>query len=569
MPKRDYKGYSKEQLIEKIKKLEKQRYGLIWDNKPEDVAIQCDKEIPILKEVKDKEIKADPSPDAPVNLLIEGDNYHALYALSFSLKRKVDIIFIDPPYNTGAKNWKYNNCYVDSTDPYRHSKWLSFMYKRLMLSKSLLSDCGIIMVTIDDYEVAPLTMLLNFLFGESNHLGTIVIESKAEGRTDDKFIATAHEYLLVYSKDSNNAILNGISISDEEKYKKYPFKDDISDYGLKPFRRGGANSRRTDRPNLYYPVFFSPKTNTISLDYIKDSTKIIPIDPKGVERVWQWGQATFNENKETELVVVQNHNSLQIYDVMVKRRVKSSKKPTSVWTSPKYNTAAHGTKLLEKILGVNRAFEYPKSLYSVKDAIYIASKENSIIVDFFAGSGTTGHAVLELNKSDRGKRQFILCTNNENNICEEVCYPRINKVIEGYEGSDPLPANVKYYKTDFIPNILTDQDKRNLVNHSTELICIAENTYEQVTRSEKDNEFSIFENRAQYTVIIYDEDVIDKCINAIKKLDGKKEFVIYVFSYDNEYNAEDFQDLTYKYKVKPIPETILNVYRRNTKRKAR
>ena len=236
MPKKyDYSGWSKEDLIKRIHELEKRKkYGLVWDEErePEQVVLQCKKELPVLKEVKEKEIKNDP--DKPTHILIEGDNYHALSVLNYTHENSVDVIYIDPPFNTGNKSWKYNNAYVDSEDTFRHSKWLSMMNKRLRLARSLLKETGIIVVAIDDYECHTLRLLMDEIFGENNRLGIISLVNKAEGRTDDKFIATAHEYMIVYGRNSVFSKINGLPLPEEEIFEKYPLKDEISNYRYKP-----------------------------------------------------------------------------------------------------------------------------------------------------------------------------------------------------------------------------------------------------------------------------------------------------------------------------------------------
>ena len=213
-------------------------------------------------------------------------------------------------------------------------------------------------------------------------------------------------------------------------------------------------------------------------------------------------------------------------------------------------------------------FSYPKSLYLILDILKITTRKNSVILDFFAGSGTTGHAVLELNKRDGGARQFILCTNNEDNngdgtkIATDICYPRIKNVIKGYSHRDKkiagLGGNLRYYQTDFVGQVKTDNDKRVLVSHSTEMLCLAENTFDKILA--RKGAFALYQNKEQMTGIIYDEDVIDDFKKAIKKF--RKPLVVYVFSYDHTYNEEDFADITNLLKVKPIPEVILNVYRK-------
>jgi len=555
--------------VERLKKELKKRkkYGLVWEEKPEEVVELCKEKLPVLKEVKNKEIITDK--DKPVNLLIEGDNYHALSVLNYTHAKKVDVIYIDPPYNTGSRSWKYNNNYVEKDDAFRHSKWISFMYKRLKLARDLLSQRGVIMVTIDDYEVHQLGMILDEVFGEQNRLGNITIVNKAEGRTDDKFFSTCHEYMLVYAKDSKVAKIKGLPLYEEDIFEKYTLSDDISRYRLKPLKRGGSNSRRIDRPNLYYPVYYNSSKGDISLEKKSGYIEILPIDTSGIERIWQWGKKKFTDNLLTEIKIEPSKTNKSGFDIFRKVRERTSIKPKTVWDLPKYNAAAHGTKLLEKIIQKNRVFEYPKSLYAVMDAIAIFSEKTDVILDFFAGSGTTGHAVFQLNKEDGGKRSFILCTNNEDNngngdrIAEDVCYPRIKKVIEGYknlkgEQVEGLGGNLKYFKTDFVDyDEPTDKNKIKLTKQATEMLCVKEETFEKVV---DDENFKIFKNTNHYTGIIFDQTAIPAFKKAIKEIKGK--FSVYVFSLGDETFDDEFKDVKQKVQLSPIPEAILRVYRR-------
>lgn len=561
--KNKYENFTKEQLIEKIKHLEKHRYGLVWEDKQEDVAELCESALPVLREVTENEISDDKRPNAPTNIIIEGDNYHALYALNFTHKRKVDVIYIDPPYNTGNKSWRYNNDYVDKEDRFRHSKFISFMNKRLRLAKQLLKDNGILICAIDDYEVASIKLLLDEIFNEVNRLGTLVVVHNPRGRNDDKFFATQHEYLLIYAKNTDKAHVSHFTLTEEDK-DQYKQTDEISPFAETSFIRTGNNSKRHERPNLYYPIYYNENKNKLSLEMQDGLEELLPINSKGEERTWRWEKKTFLELHETELFVKKVKGENKIFK---KRRLLKStgKKPKTVWHDSKYDASSNGIMLLQKLFGKGNTFNYPKSLYAVKDILEITTSKKSLIVDFFAGSGTTGHAVLELNKNDGGVRQFILCTNNENKICEEVTYPRIKKVIKGYNGNKGIDANLKYYKTDFVEQVLTDNDKRILVNLSTELLCIAENTFELIKQSNRNLEYVIYKNIKQFTAIIYDEDAIRICKDELEALKPKVKTVIYVFSYDQEYNEEDFEDLTIIYDVKPIPEAILNVYRKNAK----
>jgi adenine-specific DNA-methyltransferase len=260
MAKSKYENYTKEQLIDKIKLLEKQRYGLVWEDKPEEIADQCERELPVLTEDKTKELVKDHS--KPTNFIFEGDNYHTLYTLNFTHKRKIDTIYIDPPYNTGNKSWRYNNDYIDKEDRFRHSKWLSFMSKRLRLARRLLKETGIIICAIDDYEFASLKLLFDEIYGEQNRLGTLVVVHNPRGRNDDKFFASQHEYVLVYAKNSDKATIHHFALNDDDK-DQYKKADDISPFAETSFIRTGNNSKRTERPNLYYPIWEYP-TNCVS-----------------------------------------------------------------------------------------------------------------------------------------------------------------------------------------------------------------------------------------------------------------------------------------------------------------
>lgn len=563
MAKSKYENYTKEQLIDKINLLEKQRYGLVWEEKPEEIADQCERELPVLTEDKTKEIVKDLS--KPTNFIFEGDNYHTLYTLNFTHKRKIDTIYIDPPYNTGNKSWRYNNDYIDKEDRFRHSKWLSFMSKRLRLARRLLKETGIIICAIDDYEFASLKLLFDEIYGEQNRLGTLVVVHNPRGRNDDKFFASQHEYVLVYAKNSDKATIHHFALNDDDK-DQYKKADDISPFAETSFIRTGNNSKRTERPNLYYPIYYNEKTNELSLTKSKGWEELLPLNNDGEEKTWRWGKETFLELQATELFVKKVKGENKIYK---KRRLtdNTGKKPKTVWYDSKYDASSNGIMLLQKILGKDNTFNYPKSLYAVKDILEITTDKNSLILDFFAGSGTTGQAILELNLQDKGNRQFILCTNNENQICEEVTYPRIKKVIEGYSDKKGIPANVKYFKTDYVPFVLTDNDKRTLVSKSTELLCISENTFEVVKQNKKKMDFAIFKNAKQYTAIIYDEDSIENCCEELIKINPKHRVVIYVFSYDHTYDELDFETLNFKFDVKPIPEAILNVYRKISKLK--
>ncbi len=547
--------YSKEELVELVRTLKKRKkYGLVWEEKPEDVVEQCKKELPVLEEVRNRAIEK--AEGAPTNLIIEGDNYHALSVLNYTHAGKIDVMYIDPPYNTGAQDWKYNNDYVDINDTYRHSKWLSMMQSRLALAKNLLSPRGILICTIDHNEQERLGLLLEELFPEKKIVCIAIIHNPA-GIQGENFSYTHEFAYFVYPSD-------GRSIG-------YQMRDD-GDEDVRNFRDvTGDESVRTAAANCFYPILvknekivgFGPVSDdsyhprSINIKRKDGVIEIYPIDPQGVERKWRFARQTV-ESVEKELRV--KHIGLRnVYDII---RTKSKFNYKTVWTDSKYSGNNHGTQLLNKIIKPG-SFSYPKSLYAVMECLAAASYEkvNPIVLDFFAGSGTTGHAVMMLNREDGGSRQFILVTNNENKIAEQVTYPRIKNVISGVKALPDVtgfPANVRYFKTAFVPkDDVSDDTRRALVARSTEMICVRENTFDKKYDNKR---FKIYTNGTVATGILFDLDAIDEFKKKLSTVDLLAH--LYVFSLTNDVFADDFADLPMKHKLCPIPESILEVYRK-------
>ena len=554
MLKKDYSGWSKEDLIKEINRLEKRkRYGIVWEDKPEEVATLCKEELPILVEDKKREIKTDGH--KPINILIEGDNYHALSVLNYTHKGKIDIIYIDPPFNTGAKDWKYNNDYVDINDQWRHSKWLSMMSKRLRLAKSLLKNDGVLVCAIDDNEYNHLGCLLEEIFYRWE-MYCITIIHNPRGIQGQNFSYT-HEYAYFL-------IPNGKQVIQDKKRKSYS-KSNLN------LRDKGSESLRTDARNCFYPFFikdgkiidigeispanFHPKAQTV---HRKDGIyEVWPIDVRGIERKWRYAR----QSVEDIMDILKPKKTDSGYEIEIYKEYEKNK---TVWSEPEYNSSLFGTKVLHEILP-QCDFAFPKSVYLTRECLYsvIASRKNAIVLDFFAGSGTTGHATLMLNRDDQGERTFILCTNNENNICTDVCYPRIKKVIEGYEkpnseNVEGLGGNLKYFKTDFVDAEPTDRNKKRLVDKSTEMLCLKEDCFAQIKRRK---DYRIFtNNQGKLLGIIYDDDGIEPFKNELRRLNRK--FVVYIFSLDESAREEEFEDVKNLVELKPIPAVILNVYKR-------
>lgn len=442
------------------KDLKSKKYGLVFEEHKEEIDEILETHVPVLTEKKDLFINN----SGEMNFLIEGDNLASLKLLAKTHKGKIDMIYIDPPYNTGNKSWKYNNDYVEKDDAFKHSKFLSFMRSRLLIAKQLLSTNGIFAIAIDDYEVHTIRMLCDEIFGEDNRLSSIVIVHNPRGRNDDKYFATMHEYTLFYSL-GKEAIISKFKHTEEDLDKEFPFNDHISRYGLVSFMRTGNNSDRNTRPNLYYPIYIG-KNNEISLTEMFDYTPVYPINSKGIEKTWRWQKETLI-SKLDDILIKRKEVNIALYK---KRRpeVVGGKKPKTVWYEPRYDASSHGINLIDNILNKKGSFPYPKSFFALLDILEITTNENATILDFFAGSGTTGHAVLELNKKDGGNRKFILCTNNENDICKDVTYERIKRVIE----KEDYKAGFKYMRVEFIPmnNKLYYEYADELLKHIKELV---------------------------------------------------------------------------------------------------
>lgn len=547
------------ELESEIKKLkDRKKYGLVWEDKPEDVVLQCNENVPILKEVKTRKLVSDNS--LPTNILIEGDNYHSLSVLNYTHNLGVDLIYIDPPYNTGAKDWKYNNDYVDDNDPWRHSKWVSWIDKRLRLSKRLLKSTGALIVAIDDYEVNTLGLLLEELFPSYNR-SLIIIEHHPQGAGSNT-ISRTHEYAYVCVPESVGIQGREITNTDDN-------------WSLK--RSGqGENNWRKNRPRQFFAVFIDEanrKVVGVGPELKRDDEYPIgknkdghlmayPIDREGGERAWRYNRQTM------ENLIAKNQIEYSKNGALSVKKSGAKQSPIfSVWKDSRYNAGTSGSNILADILGGSNKFPYPKSLFTVMDMVNMIVKFNyeAVILDFFAGSGTTGHAVLDLNKQDGGSRKFILCTNNENKICEEVTYERIKRVMRGYKNKkgekvEGLGGNLSYYQTALV-NIdklhkISDEAKVKVTYQAGEMIAIREDTLTEVEKSEW---WQIFEGSGKLSAIYFKEDK-SKLKNLIKVLEKKDlPTALYVFGWGKNENKNDYS--TKNIRVEDIPEPILEVYK--------
>ena len=574
--------YTHEELIEYIKTLKKQkRFGLVWEDTPENVVRECEPKLPGVTEVAEKRIEN--ALGEPTNIIIEGDNYHALSVLNYTHAGKIDVIYIDPPYNTGNKDFIYNDCYVDKEDTFRHSKWLSFMEKRLRLAKSLLADDGVIFISIDDNEQVNLRLLCDAIFGDDNFLACLVVNSAPAGTQSATDFAIQHSYCLVYRKSKAYSV-NFIKLSDDEVEKKYSFgEDELGKYYIERIWKRGIGGRMEDVPSLHFPVWYNPETNQIVIDEEIDScdstkfVKIIPYQTVGVLGRWTWSREKMRAERD-HLIVTKIAGEWKLHKKVYANDDKG-KTPYSIIGS-KIGRTELGSLEIKNIFN-EKVFDYPKYSGFIKYLVSLHEDSGGVILDFFAGSGTTGQAVMELNKEDGGHRQFILVTNNEANgqadagtegIAEKVTYPRIKTVITGIRSdgtkySDGIPANLRYFKTDFVEKGKTTDDTREaLITECCDMIRIRENSFEHVASAP---EYRFYKNDKVFVPIIFDQFAIAETWELVEKLNTEKLPVhCYNFSYNRHANEEEIpEDTKLEWMACSIPESVLEVYKRIFRKK--
>ena len=562
-------GLTNEEKSELLKLLRSQKkYGLVWEDKPEETETRLQDELPVLEEVPSRAIVSD-SPDAPNHILIEGDNLEALTALSYTHAGKIDVIYIDPPYNTGNKDFVYNDSFVDREDGYRHSKWLSFMNKRLKIAKSLLSEKGVIFISIDDNEQAQLKMLCDEIFGERNFVAKCVWQSTAGSNTGSD-IVTVTEYVFVYCTCREYCQFDGI-LSSESAFKySDEHEKERGKYSLDKLDRrrvAGHYSEALNFPiqmpdgTVRYPGGRSEKS-TEGWNYLWSKTKV------------QWGIdngfIVFKKSKGVWNVYNKRYSRIDNSGNPIERSIPFR----NLISSDAFNTA-QGTAEITSIFGV-RTFDFPKPSKFIKQLLEISVRthKDATILDFFAGSGTTLHATMQLNAEDGGHRQCILVTNNENGICENVTYERNRRVIQGYttpkgEAVPGLPHNnLHYYKTKLVSRDKTAKNLRLLTALSTDMLCIRNDAYMEKPFAGKQINKHVaryFESAdgSRRMLVIYREEAIGalvQLIGTLPKHDDK--LMIYVFSPNGYAYDDEFEDVADSVKLCAIPDAILNAYRR-------
>lgn len=428
----------KQELSDAVIEAGQERYQMTWPDKRKAVALANSAISATLRPCKEESVDF----DTTENLYIEGDNLDVLKLLRETYLDKIDVIYIDPPYNTGFSLIYKNNFFQDTNEFLDHNgeldeqgnllfqnlesngrfhtNWLNMVYPRLKIAKDLLKPSGIIILTIDDYEINTLITVMNEIFGERNHLGTVVIKNNPSGRSTVKGFSVNHEYALFYSK-SDEASLGRLKHNDAQK-SRYKEKDDTGFFEWENFRKNGTDSDRGDRPKQFYPIVLNTKTKKLRIpqllwndklkkydivESLPDYEKLLyPISPVGQEKVWKYGI----ERAKTiidDILIKETANGVELY--RKKYFNEEGILPHTWWDKPEYSARDNGTRELTKIFGPTKIFDFPKAPEAVKDALVAANlMENGIVLDFFSGSATTAHAVMQLNAEDGGNRKFIM-----------------------------------------------------------------------------------------------------------------------------------------------------------------
>ena len=426
-------------------------------------------------------------------VLIHGENFQGLNTLAEKYREQVKCIYIDPPYNTSSSKILYKN-------DYKHAAWLTLMANRILLSRSFLKKNGLLMIAIDDEELYNLLSMMNMEWGRKHWISTITVVHNTEGRPEEH-VAPAHEYMALYAKEIDAVEAGKFLRTPEELKKRYPLEDDKGRYGEIPLRRTGLNSLREDSPFLFFPFVYKPDTEELKLvteeenfsiygkdrsfddDFLKKLeakylqagwTFILPIDNQNVYKNWRWGYKKSKEGIQSgELYARATNGRVRLF---TKGRLIRARTPTSIWQGAKYDASSHGTTLLQNILG-SKKFSFPKSIHTVVDALRVGLAENKWCMDYFAGSGTTAHAVINLNREDGGKRKFILMEVND--YFDTALLPRIKKVVYApkWRYGEPVeaatqqeiknaPHLIKYHRLesyeDSLDNIQFEEDNKQL-----------------------------------------------------------------------------------------------------------
>lgn len=555
---------------------ESKPYGLVWEEKPEDVEERLRTELPILREVPERAIISD-DPDAPNHILIEGDNLEALSTLAYTHEGRIDVIYIDPPYNTGNKDFVYNDSYVDKDDPYRHSKWLSFMSKRLRTARKLLSENGVMFISIGSDEIAQLTSLCDKMFGAQNQIA-IVSRVQKKGNGKGTHFSPAVDYVLAYANDKtvverffapNTSDFPVLENTGERKGEYYECSKSLYQSSL------------DSRPNQRYYIECPDGTLIIPPGHVfpeekRDGSYVKPLSND--DKCWRWSWDSYLKQKQLlvfkkarKKTLVDGKGRPSEWNVYTKRYQKDAEEKGKV--PPNYIDDCINSLGTSRISDIGLDFSFAKPCELIIRLIKFTNKKKTAsILDFFAGSGTTLDAVMQLNSEDGGHRQCILVTNNENGICENVTYERNRRVIEGYttpkgEARVGLAANtLRYYRTDFISRSRSLRNMRQLVRLATDMLCIKENIYTEEREFGGQETipaaYRAFREGDRRMLVVYSEEAVEDLAELICDMDLAEPIIVYVFSPSEDVWREQWEDVREKVRLTALPAAIYNTYRR-------
>ena len=598
------RNINKQELISKVRELagltndeksallellnEKKVYGLVWENHVEAVEEQLREQLPVFREVPERRILSGDA-DAPNHIIIEAENLHALVALTYTHAGRIDVMYLDPPYNTGNKDCVYNDSYVDSEDSYRHSKWLSFMEKRLKIAMTLLSDKGVVFISIDDNEQANLKILCDEIFGHDHYVAciaeSVLVYSKQPNWTPKKLPRTDKMNSLYKSPDndprpwtSSSVSAPGAATHQGMVYAiQHPFTGEMMYPTIGRCWSLGQDSM-LDNLNKWcsykledlHDESVRAEVCGISVNEIRQNVLGIILD-EPLEVARDKAKAVLNKGNWPYFYFTNGGKG------GLRRKTYLEDMEGRVVTNFfSYDECGHTDEAKKEVISIfdgKAPFDTPKPTRLLKRVFQIATDCNSTILDFFAGSGTTMHAAMQLNAEDGGHRQCILVTNNENGICENVTYERNKRVIQGY--STPkgeqiaglTKNNLRYYKADFIARDPSSKNKRELVKAATDLLCIKENLYEEIKitcngKTLRKNYARRFADSEKEMIIIYEPAVIKYIVEELKTWGQKESIKIYVFSDGRYAYDDDFKDVIDKVTLCALPDAIYQAYRR-------
>lgn len=562
-------------LQTELKKNSETQYGLRWMDVPEAFEEDAENAIPTLEEVKEKAITNDDG--KPTHILIEGDNFHALTCLNYTHKGNIDVIYIDPPYNTGSDGFVYKDkrvldkfpdgTTVPTDHPLRHSYWLSFMHKRLELAKNLLSERGVIFISIDDNEQANLKLLCDQVFGERNFIGTFKWNRVAKAPSLSYSIRTKYEYILAYKNNITPKLFGKESYNTMAPLWHLPNKQNLLVFP--------ANSVKINQS--YSKGLYSEKYQVELLDDIVEIGGFNGNEFR-IKACSAWGQEKISSYVQEGNYFVVKKSLSTVYTCM--NPENSYIAPSDLISDDECGVKTN-TDASDRLKEMGFDFNYSKPISLIQFLTRMVTHEHptSIILDFFAGSGTTMHATMQLNEEDGGHRQCILVQQNENNICENVTYERNRRVMQGYtnakgEHVPGLGNSLKYYRTAFVGEHdiqhINDADKVALTQKAGCLLALGENTLEEI-KTEK--AYQIFQlrkgdkpaNDFGYTAVYFSGDLIHfadfrREIERIQQEHPLSRIAVYVFTWgDSSVFANEFDDLS-GITIKPIPQPILEIY---------